>query len=154
MDNINFIPNWYKDKCLYKIKQIFRTACIVLLIINAFVLFMLRRDSGRLKEMRKQLEAKENKTKIEVSSKRPVPVADINIIETYSYVLKYFNENVKYRLLDITANDIVIEAEARSTESYINFLKSVEFNKKFTIKHLSIPETKEDKIEFKIVLVK
>ena len=146
-----FIPNWYIDKKdQIRVKKSKRYIMIIL-IANICLIGLILSISNKTNIIDYKQDSKNMNSNIEDRSEIiKVDNPDIIIIEKYkeiSFFLK--GNNLSYKNIIITKENVEIEIKVKSYEEYINVIKCIEV--KYSIKKL-IPNIKS-KIDFNFKVI-
>lgn len=152
MENMNFIPRWYlegKDK--QKSKYVKVLDCIVasIVIILIIIYFINVNRINNIDEQINKVKAINDNSK---SSKYENTIKDVNTLNCFEDFINNMNDKIQYREVDINGKDISLEISVNSVKEYIEFVRFIESNKKYTIKSLSSLEQDGDKFKYRIVI--
>jgi hypothetical protein len=152
MYNINFIPGWYREKRIYRSDMRLKALSSILSIAIIALIVLLLYRYEILKSVNRNISLKEKDSRNMLSTAAPAKILKLFAFENYISVSIYNDETVKFISLEVTEKDILIEGETLTERNYIDFIKSIERDNKFFIKHLSLPEIKGERLYFKIAL--
>ena len=142
-----FIPNWYIDKKIQGKSKTIKKYIILILIINIVLLSIIINKSNKTKNIDQEI-GNEN---IKYSSSMETLKPDIVALEKYREISSFFEvNNLSYKEMLITKDNIEIDIEVKSHEEYIYVIRCIE--KQYSIKRLAPKIKNESYIDFKVIL--
>jgi hypothetical protein len=141
-----FIPNWYIDKKIRVKNKKIKISIIVISIVNIVLISFILSNLNRMQNIEKKLVSEKSNIIIEVKAK-----PDIILIEKHKELSNFFEaNNLSYKNMSITKDNLEIEIEVKNYEEYICAIKCIE--NQYSIKQL-VPNIKsEGKFGFKVIL--
>ena len=142
-----FIPNWYIDKKIQGKSKTIKIYIILILIINIVLLSIIINNSNKTKNIDQET-GNEN---IKYSSIMETLKPDIITIEKYREISSFFEvNNLSYKEMLITKDNIEIDIEVKSHEEYIYVIRCIE--EEYSIKRLAPNIKNESNFDFKVIL--
>lgn len=141
-----FIPNWYIDKKnktkMKKIKICLILVLIIDIILLGFILNMVNKTNNTDSNI---INEKKNITALAEAKH------DTIIIEKYKELSNYFEKNnLSYRNIIISNDDLEIDFDVKSYDEYISVINCIE--NKYSIKKLTPNNKDKGKFNFKVIL--
>ena len=142
-----FVPNWYIDKKNQGKSKTIKIYIILILIINIVLLSFIINNSSKTKNINNEI-SKEN---INHSSIMETLKPDIIAIEKYRELSSFLEvNNLSYKEMLITKDNIEIDIEVKSHEEYIYVIRCIE--EEYSIKRLAPNIKNESNFDFKVIL--
>lgn len=142
-----FIPNWYIDRKNQGKSKTIKIYIILILIINIVLLGFIINNSNKTKNIDHEI----GNEKINHNSIMETLKPDIITIEKYRELNSFFEvNNLSYKEMYITKDNIEIDIEVKSYEDYIYVIRCIE--EQYSIKRLAPNIKNEREIDFKVVL--
>lgn len=154
MYNINFVPHWYKEKRLSRSRKMLVLITIGLIFIDIVLSVIVFRSMKSISAANKKIDEIMTSNRVQISNSKIALNRRMIVLSSYKELLKYVSNDMQIINVDINDREVVMEAETSEKYNYTALFKCIEEDKKFTIKHISILEDKEDKTHFRIVLNK
>lgn len=154
MYNINFLPHWYKEKRLNRLKQIMGGLITGFVFLDIIISMVLLKNYESISAENKMAADLVISSKVQRPNLEILRSQKISALDSYREILQYIDKNTEIATFDMGEKEVVIEAKVKGKNNYINLIKSIEEDKCFKINHLSEIDVKENEIHFRIVLIR
>ncbi|MCB2288470.1 hypothetical protein LGK97_01640 [Clostridium sp. CS001] len=146
MANKTFIPNWYIDKKIKGRNKKNKICIIVISTINIILLSFILSNSNKIQNIERKVVSEKSNIIIEEAFK-----PNTIVIEKHKELSSFFQaNNLSYKNMTITKDNLEIDIEVKDYEEYIYVIRCIE--NQYSIKQL-VPNTKsEGKFDFKVIL--
>jgi hypothetical protein len=152
MYNINFLPHRYKEKKLYSVRRVIILFSICFLFIDIIFSIVIYSNIKSMNEINKSIEAIKEHNKTQATNSRIELTKKLSILNSYRDLIQYTKNNGEISIIDITDKETIMEVRADGEYSYINLIKIIEEDKKFSVRHVSVIDAVNNKPRFRIVL--
>lgn len=141
-----FIPNWYLDKKSQIKNKKIKICIMVASIINIILLSFILNISNKMRNMHQDNGNENKKVSIVETVKH-----DIITIEKYKELSSFFEKNnLCYKNMLITKDNLEIDIEVKNYEEYIHVIRCIENH--YSIKTLTPNIKNEGNYSFKVIL--
>jgi hypothetical protein len=154
MYNINFLPHWYKEKRLNRLKQIMWALITGFIFLDIIISMVLLKNYKSISVENKMIEDLVISSKVQRPNLEILRSQKTSALNFYWEISQYINNDTEIATFDIGEKEVVIEAKVKDKNNYINLIKSIEKDKCFKINHLSEIAVKENEIHFRFVIVR
>jgi len=146
MEKKTFIPNWYIDKKIQGKNKKNRICIIVISMVNIILLSYVLSNLNKMQNIEKKVVNEKSNIIIEETVK-----PNIIVIEKHKELSNFFQaNNLSYKNMTITKDNLEIDIEVKDYEEYIYVIRCIENH--YSIKQL-VPNIKsEGKFDFKVTL--
>jgi hypothetical protein len=141
-----FIPNWYIDKKSEEKNKKNKIYIIVTSMVNIVLISLIVSNLNKMKNIEQKFIGEKSNVIVERNIK-----PDIIVIEKHKELSNFFEiNNLSYKNMSITKENLEIDIEVKDYEEYIYVIRCLE--NKYSIKQL-VPNVKsEGKFDFKVIL--
>jgi hypothetical protein len=141
-----FIPNWYIDKKNQGKNKKNKISIIVISMVNIVLLSFILSNLNKMKNIEQKVGCEKSNVIIEEKVK-----PDIIVIEKHKELSNFFEaNNLSYKNMSITKDNLEIDIEVKNYEEYIYVIRCIENH--YSIKQLVPNIRSEGEFDFKIIL--
>jgi len=146
MTKKTFIPNWYEDRIKGIWNRKVKLGIKISLIVNIILIGLILNVSNERNNLQGKL-FEENKSMNVIETVKK----DTIVIDKYKALTKFFeNNNLSYKNISITKDNLEIDMEVEDYEDYIHVIKQMEEH--YSIKKLTPNIKIQGKINFKVII--
>lgn len=151
MKNIVFLPQWYIDKSLGKLRYKCKVILVLLLCLNVILLsFGVSRSYNS--KIVKQNNFNKDSEKADLQKNEIEGKKELNALKSMNYFCQDFGEKISYSNVEIEDKKISFETTIQGKNNYYEIIKHIEEQKKYRILSISQIEDNVGKIKIKISL--
>jgi hypothetical protein len=152
MNNINFLPEWYKHERVNKSKGIVGGFIIGFIILDIIFFIAILTGAKELSEKNRLIEDLKVNNKAQTTISNLVINKRIGVMTSYNELNRYRRNYDEINTIDITEREMIIEGKIEGKERYLELIKSIEEDRIFSVRNVFIIENKNNKIYFRILL--
>lgn len=138
-----FLPQWYVENKIEKRKKMIKLCIIAIVVIDIILLDVLVFRLNKVKILENDIKQRITFQKSDSLNKSKEQLNNDRTLEVMAAIIKNIPDNIQFESIYIEDGNVDMKINAETFE-YTSFIKEIEKRDEFTIKHLNIPDKKDN----------